>query len=262
MLAIRVNQYLIFLFLILNKLFIDKPKIFAQFPNVVFGFSKKVNNTIEDNFNLNMSLSIGDNEENVVANREKFFNSIGLTSKNVVIQKQTQSNTVNIIEKFEDNLEGDALITKTKNLGLAISTADCTNIYLYDPKENIIAAVHSGWMGTEKKILEKTLKILINQFNVSPKNIYAYFGPSICQLNYEVGSDFSSKFQKKHFIEKRDRLFLDLKEANKDMLTQIGVPLPQIEISKICSFENKNFHSYRRDKNKSGRALGIISLKG
>lgn len=242
-------------------MFIGKPNIFSQFPNVVFGLSKKANHTDDDKYNFNMSRSIGDDEDKVLNNREMFFNSLGLTSKNVVIQKQTHSDIVNIIDEFKVNLVGDALITKAKNLGLAISTADCTNIYIYDPKEKIIAAVHSGWMGTEKRILDKTLQILFNNFNVNAKNLFVFFGPSICQDNYEVGADFQSKFDEKYLTKRREKIFLDLKSVNKDILTNSGIPTSQIEISEVCSFENNKFHSYRRDKNKSGRALGVIALR-
>lgn len=242
-------------------MFIGKPKIFSQFPNVLFGLSQKVPLAHDDKYNFNMSKSIGDNEDNVIGNREMFFNSLGLSANNVVIQKQIHGDTINVVDKFKVNLEGDALITKTNNLGLAISTADCTNIYLYDSKENIIAAVHSGWMGTEKRILEKTLQTLCNNFNVNPQNLFVYFGPSICQDNYEVGIDFHSKFDDKYLTKKGEKFLLDLKKANKDILTNNGVPESQIEISDICSFENTNFHSYRRDKTRSGRALGVIALK-
>ena len=243
------------------NLFIGKPKIFSQFPDVLFGLSQKVNHSDEDQLNFNMSRSIGDDEDKVLSNREKFFNTLGLTSKNVVIQKQTHSDIVNIVDEFKVDLVGDALITKTKNLGLAISTADCTNIYLYDPKESIITAVHSGWIGTEKRILEKTLQILFNHFNVLPINLFAYFGPSICADNYEVGAEFKTKFNNKYLSNSGEKFLLNLKSANKDILVNAGVPKSQIEISDICSFENNNFHSYRRDKNNSGRALGIIALR-
>jgi copper oxidase (laccase) domain-containing protein len=116
-------------------------------------------------------------------------------------------------------------------------------------------------MGTEKRILEKTLNVLFNDFNVNPQNLFAYFGPSICRDNYEVGNDFQSKFDDKYLTKRGEKFLLDLKAANKDIFTNSGVPEPQIEISDICSFENTDFHSYRRDKTKSGRALGVIALK-
>jgi len=246
---------------ILQNMFIGKPKIFAQFSNLVFGLSTKSNHQNGDQFRFNMSKLIGDKEETVLNNRSEFFSELGLISNSVIIQNQIHSDIINIVEKFSDNLEGDALITKSHNLGLAISTADCTNIYLYDSKQKVIAAVHSGWEGTEKRILDKTLSVLFDKFNSKPENIYAYFGPSICQKYYEVGEDFILKFDKKYMLPKKKKLLLDLKLTNKDMLLKLGIPGAQIEISEICSFEDKNFHSYRRDKNMSGRALGVIAMK-
>jgi len=240
---------------------ITKPTIFKQFPDLIFGFSTKYIQGNDDKFHFNMSKSIGDSDEFVEENRKLFFNKIGLSPENVIIQKQIHSNIVNVVDDFDMDLAGDALITQTKNLGLAVSTADCTNIYLIDRKERIIAAVHSGWEGTEKRILEKTIHILVNQFLSNPENIYVYFGPSICKANYEVGAEFGDKFEHKYLSQKENKYLLDLKSANKDILLKSGVPLSQIEISDICSFGNGNFHSYRRDKANSGRALGVIALK-
>jgi YfiH family protein len=240
-------------------MFIEKPEIFKQFPNLVFGLSTKSFQLSGDSFGFNMSKSIGDSNTIVERNRDIFFRKLGL--ERVVIQKQIHSDIINIVDGFEKNLEGDALITKRTDIGLAISTADCTNIYLYDAVQKIIAAVHSGWAGTEKKILEKTITILQNNFGTESHNIFAYFAPSISQQNYDVGNDFTDKFDSKYLIPNKNKLLLDLKLANKEMLIRSGIPENQIEISNICSYADENLHSYRRDKEKSGRALGVIALK-
>ena len=240
---------------------LEKPEIFQQFPEIVFGLSKKYFQGENDKYNFNMSKSIGDNKELVLNNRAEFFGKLGLNNNNVIVQKQIHSDIINVVDKFTVNLEGDALITKSKNLGLAISTADCTNIYLYDYVQKIISAVHSGWMGTEKRILEKTLNVLFNQFNSKPEHIAAYFGPSICKENYEVGQEFTSKFSKEFMLPKNDKWLLDLKLVNRSMLLDLGVSGARIQISDTCSFQDSNYHSYRRDKKLSGRALGVIAIK-
>ncbi|MFZ1289776.1 MAG: peptidoglycan editing factor PgeF [Melioribacteraceae bacterium] len=241
---------------------IHKAKIFEKFPEIIFGFSQKIKLNENDRFSFNMSKSILDDENIIEKNRKKFFNELGLDLKNVVIEKQTHSSIINIVHTFQNNLVGDALITKTKNLGLAVSTADCTNIYLFDSKEKVIAAVHSGWEGTEKRILEKNVRKLVDEFSCNPKNIHVYFGPSISQKNYEVGKEFDQKFDTKYIISKGEKYLLDLKSANKDILLSFGVPETQIEIDEICSFGDNNFHSFRRDKQNSGRAFGVIAMKG
>lgn len=59
----------------------------------------------------------------------------------------------------------------------------------------------------------------------------------------------------------KEKYLLDLKTANKDMLLNFGLPENQIEIDENCSYENPIFQSYRRDKQNSGRALGIIAMR-
>ena len=37
-------------------------------------------------------------------------------------------------------------------------TADCAPVFIYDPVNNLISAIHVGWKGAYKKIISKTLK--------------------------------------------------------------------------------------------------------
>ena len=243
-------------------MYIHRSKLLSQFPDIIFGLSTKIGNAHIDKFSFNLSKSIGDDENIVEKNRSDFFSELGLNLESVVLQKQIHSARINLIGKYINNLIGDALITKIKNLGLAVSTADCTNIYLYDPIEKVIAAVHSGWVGTEKRILIHTVMKLVNEFSCKPENLFVYFGPSISQRNYEVGREFKEKFDEKYLKPVGEKYLLDLKQANKDMLVKLEIPESQIEISEICNFEDERFHSYRRDKEHSGRAFGVIALIG
>ncbi len=95
-----------------------------------------------------------------------FLDELGLNEKMVSYQKQVHEDKINTVSSFGSCGESDALITTKKNLGLAISSADCPAIFIYDPVQKVIAAVHSGWKGTEKKILMKTIQKLKNEFNV------------------------------------------------------------------------------------------------
>ena len=242
---------------------IFRSNIFIEFPNIAFGLSTKIGNKKNTPYYFNMSKSIGDDEARVNKNRETFFEKFNLRSENVVIQKQTHSDIINIVDKYENNLEGDALITETPKLGLAISTADCNNIYIYDKSKKIIAAVHSGWRGTEKRILEKTLHKLNIEFNSVPNDLIVYAAPSISQENYEVGEEVANRFNEKYLKKSpknKDKFLLDLKLANYDMLIEFKIPKENIQVSKMCSYNVKELQSFRRDGNKSGRALGVIVM--
>lgn len=210
-----------------------------------------------------MSLSVGDKEPDVLENRKYFFNSLGLKIEQVKLQKQIHSDIVMVVDHNYTFGESDALITNLKDVALAVSAADCVPIFLYDNINKVIAAVHSGWRGTEQKILYKTLIKMMNDFLCMPENIYAFIGPCISQRNYEVSPEVAGRFDNE-FVKNADgRFYLDLKSANKKMLTGSGIPEKNIEVSQLCTFEQNEFlHSYRREGEKSGRALGVLCMRG
>lgn len=239
-----------------------KPYIFKRFPEIIFGFSTKVSNDAKPPFYFNLSYSVGDDKISVDKNRKDFFEDLGLSAENVGYQRQIHSDIVKVIDCGGDNGESDSLITDKKNLGLAVSIADCTPIFLYDFKNKVIAAVHSGWRGTESKILEKTLNQMKSKFNSNPENIIVYVGPSISQANYEVGIEVAEKFDQTFLKPIGIKFLLDVSGIIYQMLLEYGIPKNQIQKSELCTFGFKDLlHSYRRDGNFSGRSLGVIAIK-
>lgn len=242
---------------------IIKSKLFERFPEIVFGMSTKIGLDRKSPFYFNLSFTVGDSAAIVRENRNVFFNELGLDPNQVAYQKQIHSDLIKFTETPGLLGESDALITTKQNIGLAISTADCTPIFVYDPENKIIAAVHSGWRGTQKQILKKTIDNLINNFNTKAKNLFVYVGPSISQKNYEVGEEVGAQFDQKYIKNQNGRLYLDVLKANVDMLNDFMIPTNQIEVSHLCTYSEKELlHSFRRDGNFSGRSLGVIAMKG
>ena len=79
-----------------------------------------------------------------------------------------------------------ALYTKYADLFLLSLHAYFPHVLLYSPETNIIAAIHSGWLGTTKQIVSKVTSHLINNEHCNPKTMLAYIGPCICQDCLEV----------------------------------------------------------------------------
>ncbi len=235
--------------------------LFNRFDNLVFGMSAKIVST-SDKFSNNMSFSINDNPERVLKNRKKFFENLGLQIENVAYQKQIHGDVIRYVEKGGFAGESDALATDKTNLGIAISTADCVAVFIYDEKENVIAGIHSGWRGTELKIVSKSLNYLKTKFNSKSENLFAFIAPSISQKNYEVGKEVAERFDEKYIRRKKGKFFLDVAKINYDMLVDFGIPKRQIEKSELCSYDTEYLHSYRRDKEKSGRAFVVLAMKG
>ena len=239
-----------------------RPEIFQKYPEINFAFSTKIGLDRPAPYYFNLSLSVGDDKKIVNENRKIFFAKLGLFEENVAIQKQTHSDVVRYVTKGGIVGESDAMITDKKNLGLAIGIADCTPIFIYDPENKVIAAVHSGWRGTAKRILEKTVLKLISQYNSKLEKLVTYIGPSISQKNYEVGEKVADLFHNKYKIEKDGKYLLDVASANYDMLINSGLQGHNIERSNLCTYEEKDsLHSYRRDGKKSGRSMGVIVMK-
>ncbi|HED06553.1 MAG TPA: peptidoglycan editing factor PgeF [Ignavibacteria bacterium] len=240
---------------------IIKSSAFKNHPELIFGFSTKIGLQRDEPFHFNMSLSVDDDKDKVLKNREVFFNALGLKPENVALQKQVHGTNITIVNNGGLYNDSDALITTEKGIGLGASSADCVTIFLFDPVKKVVAAVHSGWRGTAKKILSVTLNKLKDEFNSSPRDLISFIGPSISRKHYEVGAEVAGQFDKKYLLPKEDKFLLDVSAVNYDILLNYGVKKGNIEISQLCSFKEKYLlHSYRRDGKISGRALGVIAM--
>lgn len=81
-------------------------------------------------------------------------------------------------------LAADAMVSKqTDSLGLAIMTADCVPVVLYQPATGQIAAIHAGWQGLACGIIKAT----VERFTVTGQ-VMAWMGACISQANYEVST--------------------------------------------------------------------------
>ena len=57
-------------------------------------------------------------------------------------------------------------------------TADCVPLLLYDSKEKIIAAIHAGWKGAFKGIINNVIKFMLKK-GCETKNITVSIGPTL-----------------------------------------------------------------------------------
>ena len=242
---------------------IINPYIFKQFPEITFGFSTKVGLQRKKPYYFNMSSSVGDNPQIITENREKFFNELEMNSESVAYHKQVHGDKISFVNSGGVCGESDAMITDKNNIGLAISSADCCVVFIYDPVNKVIAGVHSGWRGTSKAILVKVLQTLSNEFDSAPGDLICYLSPSITGKNYEVGVEVAEQFDLNYLKQINGKYLLDIPKVNEDLLLNYGVNPYNIQVSNLCSYEYSSIlHSYRRDGKKSGRALGVIAMRG
>lgn len=218
----------------------------------------------------NMSLSYGDTSESL-KNRENFLKELGIDYRDLVCARQIHSNYIRYARE-EDEGKGalsyesaiadtDAFITDKRNVPLAIFTADCLSLFLYDPKTPAIGLVHAGWRSSKENIVTKAIKLMQEKFYTLTEYLYVGFGPNIRSCCYEVGKEFVNFFPG-NIIERDDRYYLDLVSINKKQVLDIGVKELNIFDSGICtSCQNEEFFSYRKEGKSCGRMMSVIMLR-
>ena len=199
-------------------------------------------------------------------------NKINKNSKNIFLLHQVHSNKFVFIGKdfkFKKNkIKADAIITDQKKLPIAVLTADCVPILLFDKKKIMIAALHVGWRGAFKDIIKKVINFMLKK-GCKQKDINAAVGPCITQKNYSIKEDFQKKFLKKDkkninfFKKKKNKTYFDLPNYVKTQLKFNKIT--KIDMKNIDTFDKKNnFFSARRSliskHDDYGRNISIIMI--
>lgn len=204
--------------------------------------------------------------------------AIDIEVNNIVEPVQTHTDEVRILEEVtsSDALQDvDGLITNKKNIAITSKNADCILFFFYDPKNKVIANVHSGWKGTFKRIAIKTVKKMINEFGSNPEDILCFISPSIRKCHFEVDSDVKEMCEnifselsldkiisKGEIKENKQKYMIDTVLINKEGLLNLGLKEENIIDSGICSVCHKDeVHSARAEGDGFKRETAIIVLE-
>lgn len=235
------------------------PRIFKPFPNVRAGVTLR--GTTHLPYGYNMSLSVGDDPDRVRRNRAHLAERLGFSPDRLATQQQVHGDTIRIVSGGYEPEESDGLIASEPAWLLAISVADCIPVLVYDDEKKIVAGAHSGWRGTEQKIVGKLVAKLREEFDSTPSRLHVYVGVSAGQCCYEVGAEVAERFDTRHSRPFREGKFLfDNRGVVLRQLLDAGIPPRQIELDPRCTICDPNFHSYRRDGSASGRMFGAIGM--
>ncbi|HWR08129.1 peptidoglycan editing factor PgeF [Sporomusa sp.] len=226
---------------------------------------------------LNLGLHIGDDAEATWHNRQAFCHALGLPAEKAVTAEQVHGDVVQQVtlqdagrgaQHYHESIKGtDALITNIPGLPLMLFFADCVPVLIFDPIHNAIGISHAGWKGTVAKIGQKTVLAMQQQYNTNPADCLAGIGPSIGPCCYEVDEFVLNKLQagfnnwEELVTPSGNRWNLNLWEANRQQLKEIGIIDDNISVSGICTACNTQiFYSHRAEAGCTGRIGAIISL--
>ncbi|MGP9704572.1 polyphenol oxidase family protein [Psychrobacter sp. AOP31-E1-50] len=173
----------------------------------------------------------------------------------------------------------DAMVSQQPGIGLAIMTADCVPVVLYQPATGQIAAIHAGWQGLACGVIKAT----VNRFdNTLP--IKAWIGVCISQANYEVSVDVRDKLlagcKENQALPARElddfvALFsIPSSSSNSNDNEKVKLDLPKLaamqleaagamvmnELPVDCSYADSRCYSYRRQTHLQQPATGRMAL--
>lgn len=252
-----------------------------RFPQLASGFSLRGGGvSIAPFAGLNVAAHVGDDPNHVRQNRNRLVKELGFAYESWTCATQIHGSDVwEVVAEDvgkgrlgqEDAIsDADGLYTRLKGVLLASFYADCVPLYFFDPEHEVIGLAHAGWRGTVADIAGNMIRTWMDRFGSNPANIWAAIGPSIGRCCYEVdglvASPVSALLGKKTdgvlFPSKDNKWLLDLREANRLIMIEAGIPAAHIEVTEWCTSCHADlFFSYRRDKGKTGRMASFIGMK-
>jgi YfiH family protein len=193
---------------------------------------------------------------------------------NPKIETSSEINPRESFKKFEDRPQADAQVFYGSGLGLLVLTADCLPIMIYDKVNLGISAVHAGWRGVENQIYIKTVKKMI-LLGSEIQNLVVCIGPHIQSQSFEVDNDVKDKIvasvhnfcsshnqdlinESSYVSFEKNKFHLNLKEIVVQQSLALGIPQKQVHSLDLDTKSELDFHSFRREKENSGRNISFI----
>jgi polyphenol oxidase len=217
----------------------------------------------------NMSFSFGDTRQ-TLENREIFLGQLGIDYRDLITAKQVHGKNVEPVTikdkrrgalNYESSLpDTDGFITQDPGVPIAILTADCLSVFIYDPIHRAIAILHAGWRSTEQNIAQAGVLGMQNKFGSLPKDLLVGFGPSIRSCCFEVEKGFKSNFPF-GLAQRAEKLYMDISLINRQQLVDSGVRQENIFDPGYCTFSDDDFFSFRKEGKLAGRMVSVIMLK-
>jgi copper oxidase (laccase) domain-containing protein len=131
----------------------------------------------------------------------------------------------------------DGIITNQRGVALGIYVADCSAVYIVDPKTPAIGLVHSGRKGTELGVVTNAITQMIERFDSDPADLVVQLSPCIRPPHYEI--DFASEI---------------IRQCR-------ALDVQHIHDSGMCTAcDLGRYYSYRAEKGKTGRMLAVLGL--
>lgn len=188
----------------------------------------------------------------------KFLKSLGykVNLGNIIWAEQVFGSKVYVCKKNDGGKtikNVDGLLTNNPGQILAIFSADCLPILLFDPKRKVVAALHGSRASLCKGIIKNALAKMVLNFHCNPREILVGIGPHIRKCHYwlrkETYQNLKKTKFKRYFIVRENRTYFDLTKLAFDDFLSLGIKRKNIEDCGLCTFcQAEKYFSARKEK--------------
>lgn len=262
-----------------GRLAIYQSPLLKMQQGLVHGFSSRVGGYSRKPFDsLNLGLTSGDQVMEVRQNRMLFATTLGIGPERIVCGRQVHSTNIAQVGRTEMGRgfldaaqalpDTDGLVTNERGIALMTLYADCVPVLFYEPVQRVIAVCHCGWRGTVGRMAAKMVRCMVEAYGCKAEAICAAIGPSISKAAYEVETPVLEQFYQAfdfadQLIEPVDEAHgkVDLWEANRLQLLEVGLQSEHIDVSGLCTFQNhQHFFSHRAGQGNTGRNGALLMM--
>lgn len=223
----------------------------------------------------NVGLHVGDDAEQVVANREYFFDAAGLVLADSVWADQVHQTNVEVVGdadrgkgayRYEETIPAtDGLVTTVDALPLALVFADCVPLFFCAKDHGVIGIAHAGWKGTVRNIVSSMTEAFAS-LGVPRHDIEMFVGPAITAEHYEVDRRVldaveavsPAAYASSVRDERAGHARLSLQQVNETLAVERNIEVTQSNLSTVS---DQTFFSYRNGDAKRRFAAVLVKEK-
>ena len=214
----------------------------------------------------NISLTVGDDSQAVIKNREALLKILGVPAWSEEDQIHGDGIILDAPATPLDKAgtsQADGLTTAQKDLALCIKTADCQPVMLAHSSGKYIAALHVGWRGNRINFPRSGTAAFCKHYGLDPADVIAVRGPSLgpdaaefINFDAEWGDEFRP-------WDNPATHGMNLWALTRRQLQAAGLKPENIHGIDLCTHARTDlFHSFRRDGANSGRQASCIWIAG
>lgn len=165
--------------------------------------------------------------------------------------------------------EADAAVTAVVGATLAVQTADCAPVLLWDEEAAVVGAAHAGWRGAELGVLQATVEQMVS-LGAGRTRIRAEVGPCIGASAYEFSNDDLTRLAFRYgpdVVAATDAgaPALDLRAMVRSALLEAGIGPDRVAVDERCTATHltdgrPTFRSWRARRDRA-RQTSVIRLE-